>query len=372
MVTITHKVISPAGVALDSRVSVVFSLVAGKNPTTHLDRQLVTSIKVAVGYDGNVSADLIAQSDIIPSNSYYKIETFVDGRLVDNSRINFVMPDVGPVSLLSVRLLDTEDLPDYNVLDSHVLSTTAVHGIADTADLVVTSDSRLTDSRTPTVHAASHAAGADDELEVAGRLMALADMDLLVAYDTFRRADGLLGTSDSGHAWTVNGGIFEILNEGVRPLTSVDSIATIAAGFKDGQSIEAVGGGPNQTGGATSWGLVGAYLDDDNYLRCTVDRGNINVHKKVAGVMSLVASGTTSWSYRLWSRLRFDVGTEAYGDYRLNVYINDNRSILDASIPSADMDLLGTNAGMYFNHVNNYIRNFAVKNVRRPTNERTL
>ena len=49
-------------------------------------------------------------------------------------------------------------------LTDHENTTTSVHGISDTADLVYTNDSRLSDSRTPTSHAASHESGGTDEL----------------------------------------------------------------------------------------------------------------------------------------------------------------------------------------------------------------
>lgn len=49
-------------------------------------------------------------------------------------------------------------------LAAHEADTTAVHGIANTAALVLTSDSRLSDSRTPTAHAASHVAAGSDPL----------------------------------------------------------------------------------------------------------------------------------------------------------------------------------------------------------------
>jgi hypothetical protein len=39
-----------------------------------------------------------------------------------------------------------------------------VHGIADTADLVLTGDARLSDARTPTAHAASHATAGSDAI----------------------------------------------------------------------------------------------------------------------------------------------------------------------------------------------------------------
>jgi len=52
-------------------------------------------------------------------------------------------------------------------LTTHEGLTTSVHGISDTANLVYTGDSRLSDARTPTAHATSHESGGTDELELA-------------------------------------------------------------------------------------------------------------------------------------------------------------------------------------------------------------
>ena len=52
-------------------------------------------------------------------------------------------------------------------LTTHEGLTTSVHGISNTANLVYTSDSRLSDARTPTAHATSHENGGSDELELA-------------------------------------------------------------------------------------------------------------------------------------------------------------------------------------------------------------
>lgn len=56
---------------------------------------------------------------------------------------------------------------DDSALTAHESDTTNVHGIADTSALVLTNDARLTDSRTPTAHAASHASGGSDAITVA-------------------------------------------------------------------------------------------------------------------------------------------------------------------------------------------------------------
>lgn len=51
-----------------------------------------------------------------------------------------------------------------NALADHEAATTSVHGITDTANLVYTDDGRLTDARTPTAHATTHATGGTDPL----------------------------------------------------------------------------------------------------------------------------------------------------------------------------------------------------------------
>jgi hypothetical protein len=49
---------------------------------------------------------------------------------------------------------------------THSADTTGVHGITDTRALVVTTDTRLSDARTPTAHASTHADGGADEIAV--------------------------------------------------------------------------------------------------------------------------------------------------------------------------------------------------------------
>lgn len=60
-----------------------------------------------------------------------------------------------------IRWIDTTTAA---ALAAHEADTTGVHGIADTSDLVVDTDARLTDDRTPTSHASSHATGGSDAL----------------------------------------------------------------------------------------------------------------------------------------------------------------------------------------------------------------
>ena len=69
-------------------------------------------------------------------------------------------------------LITANQISDFNTSavtanSSHINATTSVHGISNTANLVYTSDSRLTDSRTPNTHAASHGSGGSDAITIA-------------------------------------------------------------------------------------------------------------------------------------------------------------------------------------------------------------
>ena len=52
-------------------------------------------------------------------------------------------------------------------ITGHADDTTNIHGITDTANLVYTNDSRLTDSRTPTAHASTHGSAGSDPITIA-------------------------------------------------------------------------------------------------------------------------------------------------------------------------------------------------------------
>lgn len=72
-----------------------------------------------------------------------------------------------PVSTAQANADATVAANAANALAAHEADTTAVHGIANTANLVLTNDSRLSDARTPTAHAASHASGGGDPVTLA-------------------------------------------------------------------------------------------------------------------------------------------------------------------------------------------------------------
>lgn len=72
----------------------------------------------------------------------------------------------GDVASIAARTTTAETNIATNTanLAAHTAATTGVHGIANTAALVVTTDTRLSDARTPTAHAASHASAGSDPI----------------------------------------------------------------------------------------------------------------------------------------------------------------------------------------------------------------
>lgn len=88
---------------------------------------------------------------------------------------------------------------------AHEADTTAVHGIADTSALVLTSDARLSDARTPTAHASTHAAGQADAvapLGIGARPLSDARFSEQALYFDF--SDASMFNSSRGE-WTTSG-----------------------------------------------------------------------------------------------------------------------------------------------------------------------
>lgn len=95
-----------------------------------------------IGAGTNIDVDA---SD--PANPVVSLETLVDADI--------------PASI-------ARDAEVADAVEAHRGDTTNVHGIADTAGVVLTGDSRLSDARTPTAHATSHQDGGSDELALDG------------------------------------------------------------------------------------------------------------------------------------------------------------------------------------------------------------
>jgi len=119
---------------------------------------------VAGGSDGYVLAKA--------SNADYDTEWIPAGAAppvssVDSRTGDVTLSDLYDASGAAATAQSNAESYADSAVSTHSADTTAVHGIADTSALVVTSDSRLSDARTPTAHASSHESGGADALTLA-------------------------------------------------------------------------------------------------------------------------------------------------------------------------------------------------------------
>jgi len=119
---------------------------------------------VAGGADGYVLAKA--------SNADYDTEWIPAGAAppvssVDSRTGDVTLSDLYDASGAAATAQSNAESYADSAVSTHSADTTAVHGIADTSALVVTSDSRLSDARTPTAHASSHESGGADALTLA-------------------------------------------------------------------------------------------------------------------------------------------------------------------------------------------------------------
>jgi hypothetical protein len=117
-----------------------------------------TSLLATTSYVDTAESDAIttanAYSDSLATN-YDSVGSAAAAQSAAESYADGLASNYDPVGSASAVAGD---------LTTHEGLTTSVHGISDTGDLVYTSDSRLSDDRTPTVHAFSHESGGSDEL----------------------------------------------------------------------------------------------------------------------------------------------------------------------------------------------------------------
>jgi len=84
-------------------------------------------------------------------------------------------------SVLSLGTAATQAATSFEAagtIATHSADTTDVHGIADTASLVVTTDGRLSNARTPTAHASTHAAAGSDPIAITAAQVTSGTLDI--------------------------------------------------------------------------------------------------------------------------------------------------------------------------------------------------
>lgn len=114
---------------------------------------------------GDASADLIVHTAAATGAHAASAITFTPTGTVASTNVQAAIAEVaaeaGAGAHPDLATHDTMGLATQAELDAHAADTTAVHGITDTSALVVTTDPRLSDARTPTAHTltgASHTA----------------------------------------------------------------------------------------------------------------------------------------------------------------------------------------------------------------------
>jgi hypothetical protein len=171
---ITYETVTQTiGIEEDRLISFVTS---DTRPESPADGQIIFETDTALYFGWN-GAEWSSIGENLSSITPENLGTAAVGVATDAARGDHVhnMPsasDVGadPVGSASSAQTAAQSYADglastvAGNLTTHEGLTTSVHGISNTGNLVYTSDSRLSNARTPTAHAASHAAGQSDAI----------------------------------------------------------------------------------------------------------------------------------------------------------------------------------------------------------------
>lgn len=221
------------------------------------------------------------------------------------------------VSRYTLPTLTGTDLATQAELDAHAADTTAVHGIADTTALVVTTDPRLSDARTPTPHGHpfTDITGTATDAQIPGTIARDAEVTSAIAAheadttavhgvaDTTQlvlTTDSRLGDIDPRRASTTlaeTAPRWLPMNEGLSVLVS-GRLSLAAIWLPAGLTVTAITFFSGSTSAGTPTGYrFGLYDSNRNLLRQTVDGGTAAWNSFDSGkTLALTSTFTTTYA----------------------------------------------------------------------------
>jgi hypothetical protein len=183
-----------------------------------------------------------------------------------------------------------------------------------------------------------------DNLRVPARLW----LPTPLAYDTFTRANGALGNSETtgpdsqtvtARAWTNQVGTVQVASNTAicTALSGGIAIATVDANAADVLHQASL------TRGTGTAGIVVRYADSSNYVYAIHDGTNCKLIKRVAGVETTLVN--VAATYAATAPILIMCSGTAFRLYYNNAFIGTQQTISDASLQSA------TNHGLYYTDI---------------------
>lgn len=200
----------------------------------------------------------------------------------------------------------------------------------------------------PTVY--QNGAGGSDNWNIQNwRGVGFAIIPVPLAYDTFTRADGAIGSTEmlgpdnqalTALAWTLQAGTIAIVSN-TASVTSAPAIGTVTAASAD-VLFEV-----NVTRSAGSGGVVLRYADSSNYVIARHDGTNAILDKVVAGSTTNVISAAATYAAAAPVRVRA-IGS-AFELFYNNARVGTGGTIADAALQSPTLiGLYGTDTSVVF------------------------
>jgi hypothetical protein len=194
------------------------------------------------------------------------------------------------------------------------------------------------------------------------------DLDNVFVWDSFNRADGNIGTADSGQSWQALGSFSQLSIVGNRALSSINpSYSIINTGFGDVSISASYKVQPDNGLGGIGL-LIGKNVD--NYFVLKLERNGIRASKIISGNETLILnySNLPSVDYNLATGNNFDVTTFGLSrsNSRMVIWFNNKkRNILQSVLVTSDLSVFANDSDISFCGVGNFntSQNYWINNV---------